>query len=298
MKYSFIPGTEEKVSVIGLGTWVLGGENWGGAKEDESLGAVRKAIDLGMNFIDLAPFYGDGLAEAVVGKAIRGQRGKVFLATKCGIIRQNNRVMTCLTPESIARELDLSRQRLGVDTIDLYQCHWPDDDTPVEKTMEALLYWQKKGAIRHIGVSNFELSLLKRAIAAAPVKTLQIQYSLIERSVEAELLPFCLANNIGVIAYGAMAGGFLTGKYDKKPQFHKSDARHMFYKFYDDKKFNEGRRIVEEMKKAGRPLNQVALNWVCRQKGVMSVLAGCRTPAQVVDNGATADWDMEWTLNS
>ncbi|MBF0386784.1 MAG: aldo/keto reductase [Candidatus Omnitrophica bacterium] len=296
MKYAIFPGTEEKVSVIGLGTWVLGGENWGGAREEESLAAVDQAILSGINFIDLAPFYGDGLAETVVGKAIKGQRDKVFLATKCGIIRSNGRVGICLSPESIAKELDLSRKRLGVDVIDLYQCHWPDDNVPVEKTMEALLHWQKLGAIRHIGVSNFGLELLKRACAAAPVRTLQVQYSLVERKIEAELLPFCIQNNIGVITYGAMGGGFLSGKYQKKPQFDKADARHMFYKFYDDQKFNDTMRIVAEMKKNKFPLSQVALNWVRRQKGVMTVLAGCRNAAQAKENAAAADWELEWTL--
>ena len=298
MQYSCFPGTDDKVSSIGLGTWVLGGENWGGAREEESFVAVGKAIDLGMNFIDLAPFYGDGLAESIVGRAIRGQREKVFIATKCGIIRSNNRIGVCLTPESIAKELDLSRKRLGVDVIDLYQCHWPDEDTPVEQTMDALLRWQRLGAIRHIGVSNFNLELLKKACAAAPVRTLQVQYSLIERSIEAELLPFCCVNNIGVITYGSMGGGLLSGKYLKKPQFDKADARHMFYKFYDDKKYDNAVRMVEEMKKFGRPLNQVALNWVRRQKGVMTVLAGCRTADQVMQNAAAVDWDLEWTLNN
>ena len=265
MKYSCIPGTEEKVSSIGLGTWVLGGENWGGTREDESLAAVDQAIRQGMNFIDLAPFYGDGLAETIVGRSIRGQREKVFIATKCGVIRSNGRIGVCLSPGSIAKELDLSRKRLGVDVIDLYQCHWPDKATPVEKTMDALLHWQKAGAIRHIGVSNFGLDLLKKACAAAPVKTLQVQYSLIERSVEKELLPFCVEKNIGVITYGSMGGGLLSGKYQAKPQFEKSDARHMFYKFHDDTKYNDSVRMVKGMKKLGRPLNQVALNWVLGQ---------------------------------
>ena len=298
MKYSCLPGTDEKVSSIGLGTWVMGGENWGGAREDESLAAVDNAIRLGINFIDLAPFYGDGAAETIVGKAIRNRRDKVFIATKCGIIRSNKRVGVCLAPASIARELDLSRKRLGIDVIDLYQCHWPDEETPVEKTMEALAHWQNNGAIRHIGVSNFSLELLKKACAVAPVRTLQMQYSLLERSIEAELLPYCLQNNIGVITYGSMAGGFLSGKYQKKPQFEKSDARHMFYKLYDDKKFNDVLLMVKEMRKFGRPLNQVALNWVRGQKGVMTVLAGCRTPVQVSENAEAADWDMECALIS
>src|SRR3989339_1327157 len=113
MKYAILPGTNEKVSSIGLGTWVFGAEHWGGAKEEESLAAVDKAVEAGVNFIDLAPFYGDGLAEKIVGKAVAGKRDRVFIATKCGLIRGNGRVAVVLTPESIEKELDLSRQRLG-----------------------------------------------------------------------------------------------------------------------------------------------------------------------------------------
>ena len=292
MQYTNFPGTNEQVSVIGLGTWVFGGENWGGAKDAESLAAVEKAIELGMNFIDTAPFYGDGLAEKLVGQVISKKRDKVFIATKCGLIRSAGRVSHDLTPASIAREVDLSRSRLQADVIDLYQCHWPDPKTPVEKTMDALLKLKSEGKVRHIGVSNFDLELLKRAAAVAPVATLQIQYSLLERTIEKEFLPFCVEKGIGVITYGSMAGGVLSGKYKTAPQFGKWDARKMFYRFFEGGKFQETAKRVERLRSLGRPLNQLALNWVRRQKGVLTTLAGCRNAGQTASNAAAAEWDL------
>ena len=131
MRYQFFPGTREEVSVIGLGTWVMGAENWGGAQEAESVAAVQEAVSLGVNFIDTAPFYGDGLSERVVGDAIHKMRDKVFIATKCGLVRRVKIPMIDLSPNSIFQEVDLSLQRLRCDVIDLYQCHWPDKITPV-----------------------------------------------------------------------------------------------------------------------------------------------------------------------
>ena len=292
MKYSIIPGTNEQVSSIGLGTWVFGGENWGGSKESESLEAVEKAFELGVSFIDTAPFYGDGLSEIIIGKVIKGRRDKAFLATKCGVIRSNGRIFKSLAPDSIALEIDLSRGRLGVEMIDLYQCHWPDENTPIEKTMDVLLKLQQKGIIRYIGVSNFDLELLRKARAAAPVKTLQVPYSLLVRGIEKELLPFCRENQIGVITYGSLGGGILSGKYSQKPRFSKWDARSMFYKFFEGAKFTDTLRSINKLKSFGRPLNQLALNWVRQQPGVMTVLAGCRTAEQVTGNAVAVEWDL------
>jgi aryl-alcohol dehydrogenase-like predicted oxidoreductase len=292
MKFNTFPGTNELVSSIGLGTWVFGGENWGGSNDDESRAAVIQAIDLGINFIDTAPFYGDGLAETLIGAAIEGHRDKVFIATKCGVIRENGRIFKSLKPASIDREIDLSRKRLGTDIIDLYQCHWPDDETPVETTMDRLLQWQRKGAIRYIGVSNFGLDLLQRACAVAPVATLQIQYSLLSRTAEQDLLPFCRARGIGVIAYGALGGGVLSGKYRKTPVFGKWDARKMFYHWDERSVFNKASGIIEALQATGQEPSQAALNWVRQEPGLITVLAGCRTPAQVRANALSAQWDL------
>ena len=160
MKYTKIPGYDFRLSVITLGTWVFSGDVWGGAKEQDSLAAVTAAIDCGINVIDTAPIYGDGLSEKIVGKAIKGHRDKIVLATKCGLIGKGMKIKNNLTPESINKEIDLSLSRLKTDYIDIYQCHWPDPDTPIESTMEALCKIKDSGKIRNIGVSNFNTELL------------------------------------------------------------------------------------------------------------------------------------------
>ncbi len=293
MKYINFPGTQEKVSSIGLGTWVFGGENWGGADDSACMAAVEEAIGLGMNFMDTAPFYTDGKSEQLIGQAIKGKREKVFIATKCGLVRENGRIGHDLSPASVKKELDGSRTRLGCDVIDLYMCHWPDPATPVEDTMEVLLELRAAKKIRYIGVSNFDVELLKRACAVAPVATLQAQYSLLERGIEEDLLPFCRERGIGVIAYGAMGGGVLTGKYKaKQPNFNKRDARKMFYTFYEKQKLEKIEHFLGELSTFGRPLNQLALNWVREQPGVMTALAGCRDPRQVRENFLATDWDL------
>ncbi len=292
MKYVDFPGTKERISVIGLGTWVFGGENWGGADDRACVAAAGEALALGMNFIDTAPFYADGRSEELVGQAVKGQREKAFIATKCGLVRENGRVRHDLTPASVAREAEQSLRRMDCDVIDLYMCHWPDPATPVEKTMEAFLKLRAEKKIRHIGVSNFDLDLLKKACAVAPVATLEVQYSLLERGIESGLLPFCRDNGIGVIAYGALGGGILTGKYVKMPSFGKWDARRMFYHHFEGENLKKAQKLVKQMQAFDLPLNQVALSWVRQRPGVMTVLAGCRDVHQVRENAGAADFDL------
>ncbi len=292
MRYNILSGTTETVPAIGLGTWVLGGENWGGANEEESVAVIREAVKQGMRLIDTAPFYGDGLAERLVGQAVRTMRDRVFIATKCGVIRENGRFLKTLAPASVIREADVSRTRLGMDVIDLYQCHWPDEKTPLEKTMEAMFKLQSLGRVRHIGVCNFGVDLLRAACSVAPVRTLQVPYSLLDRSIEEELLPFCIEKGIGVIVYGAMGGGILSGKYTSTPSFDKRDARRLFYKFYTGDKVATVNKSLGALRVMGRPLSQTALNWVRQQPGIMTVLAGCRTQEQVRVNASAADWEL------
>ncbi len=292
MRYVDVPGTKEKVSVIGLGTWVFGGEHWGGADDEGCVEAVRESLGLGMNFIDTAPFYTDGKAEQLVGRGIKGLRDKAFIATKCGLVRENGRIRHDLSPASVSREADASLRRMDCGTIDLYMCHWPDPATPVEVTMDVMLKLRAEKKIRYIGVSNFDLQLLKRVCRVAPVSTLEVQYSLLQREVEAELLPFCRDRGIGVIAYGVLGGGILTGKYARIPSFGKNDARRLFYAHFEGEKLRKAQKIIQEMQVFGRPLNEVALSWVGRQPGVMTALAGCRNVRQVRENAAAADVEL------
>src|SRR3989304_5656866 len=178
MRYKLLGSSALRVSVVGLGTWVMGGENWGKADDAKSIATIQKAIDSGINLIDTAPAYGNGHAEEIVGKAIKGKRSKVIIATKCGIDRRSGFEFN-LKPEFIRIELENSLKRLNIDVIDLYQCHWPDPSTPVEDSMNELIKMQSQGKIRYIGVSNFDIPLLEKALDTAPVVSIQTHYSLL-----------------------------------------------------------------------------------------------------------------------
>ncbi len=175
MDYRALGSSGIEVSSVGFGTWVMGGVHWGKADDTQSVAAIRAALDAGVNLIDTAPAYGWGRAEEVVGKAVRGRRDKVIIATKCGLHPMGKRILFNLKPAEIRKELEASLRRLGVDTIDLYQCHWPDPDTPIEETMREMVAMRDEGKIRAIGVSNFEPPLLARALSAGPVASHQPQ---------------------------------------------------------------------------------------------------------------------------
>jgi methylglyoxal reductase len=292
MKYQNIKNTDLELSIVMLGTWVFGGEMWGGAQERECLDAVAAAIDAGINAIDTAPIYGFGVSEKIIGRAIKGRREKLIITTKCGLVGQGKNIRVDLSPMSIQKEIDDSLARLQVDYIDIYQCHWPDPKTPVEKTLDTLCQLKAKGKIRYIGVSNFDAQLLQKALAYTQIVTSQNQYSLLERGIEKDVLPITKGKQIAVITYGALGGGILSGKYQHPKRFDKSDARSFFYKFYEGENFNKTMAFLCKLKEIGRPLNQIAINWVCRQPGVTSAIVGCRNAQQVLDNIAAVDWDL------
>jgi len=292
MKYNRIPKTDLNVSVLALGTWVFGGDMWSGSLDKDCLEAVDAAIDNGINFIDTAPVYGNGRSEELVGKAIKGKREKVIIATKCGLISNGKRIHLTLAPESIRKEIDDSLRRLQIEYIDLYQCHWPDSKVPVEKTLAELKKIQAAGKIRHIGLSNYDLNQLTEAVGFADIVSLQSQFSMLEHSLQKEVLPYCEKNKIGFLAYGPMAGGILTGKYQAPKKFAGSDAREFFYKYYEGENFKKVSQLLEKLKGMNHPLNQLAINWARQQKGGTSILVGCRNPEQVKQNVAAADWEL------
>jgi Predicted oxidoreductases (related to aryl-alcohol dehydrogenases) len=286
-----------RVSVVSLGTWVFGGDNWGNVDDNESIASIQKGIELGINCIDTAPVYGDGHAEKIVGKAIKGNRDKVFIATKCGLRKKEGGFAHDLSPSGIRKELEDSLLRLGIDYIDLYQCHWPDPKTSIEATLEEMLKMQSEGKINHIGVSNFDRPLLEKALRIAPVVCNQVHYSLLERSVEENyLLQFCKKRGVGVMTYGSLGGGLLTGKYKNPPTFPKKDARRFFYPFYKGQEWMRYHGFVEAIKKIAqekrRPLVQVVLNWLIQQSGVTTALVGARTMEQMEKNAQAIQWEL------
>ncbi|MFH1305237.1 MAG: aldo/keto reductase [Candidatus Omnitrophota bacterium] len=288
MEYRKIGRSNLEVSAVCLGSWVFGGDCWGEVDDARSERVVREAVEKGINFIDTAPVYGDGHAERIIGRALHGISDKVIIATKCGLEGKGASIKHNLSAAFIKEEVENSLKRLGVDVIDLYQCHWPDPNTPLEETFSTLKGLIEEGKIRHIGVSNFDRTLLERASSLAPIISDQMQYSLLDRGIERDLIPFCEANGISVLSYGPLAGGILTGKYKKPPNFPKGDARSFFYKYYREPAWTKAMELVDILgeiaEKRHVPIADIAISWVLSCPEVASCIVGCRTPQQLDEN--------------
>jgi len=296
-----------EVTPIGLGCWVMGGWMWGGADDDRSVAAIHKAIDLGVNVIDTAPVYGEGHSEEVVGRALEGIRDRVVLATKCGLVwpprtgrvhftdPEGRTFFHNLEPDSVIAECEASLTRLRTDVIDLYQCHWPDPGSSLDDTMPALLKLQEQGKVRAVGVSNFSTEQMQACLTHGRIESDQPQYNMLDRSIEAEMLPFCREHGIGIIAYSPLARGILTGKVTMDRTFPDSDHRGRLAWYRP-----ENRRRVLDFLEAVRPiadghgatLAQLAANWVISQDGVTTALCGARTPEQVTENVRAGEFEL------
>ncbi|MDP8257799.1 MAG: aldo/keto reductase [Candidatus Aadella gelida] len=297
MKYRKIGNTDLEVSAIALGSWVFGGEGWGKEVDDnESIRVIGRALDLDINIIDTAPIYGDGRAEEVIGKAIRGRRKDAIIATKCGLEKSGRSIKCNLTAGFIRKEIENSLRRLNIETVDLYQCHWPDKDTPLEETFSELNKIKKEGKIRYIGVSNFDKKLLEEANSITQVVSNQVQYSLFDRDIEKDLISFCGSKGISILSYGSLGGGILTGKYKEPPVFEKGDVRSFFYKYYKEPFWSRGKAMRTTLEKIASkrnvPTAQAAINWVLAKGEVASCIMGCRTEDQLMVNIDAASWEL------
>jgi len=296
-----------EVTVIGLGCWVMGGWMWGGADDEESVASVRRAVELGVNFIDTAAVYGQGHSEEVVGRALEGLRDEVILATKCGMIWPPRTGRSAfvdpngvpiywnLEADSITRECEDSLRRLRTDVIDVYQCHWPDPGTPIEETMSALLKLQEQGKVRAIGVSNYSVEQMQESLKSGRIESDQPQYNMLDRAIEAEVLPFCRENRIGIVAYSPLGRGLLTGKVTMDRTFPPTDHRGQQPWFQPANR----RRVLDFLEKVrpiadghGATLAQLAANWVISQEGITTAICGGRTTAQVEENVKAADFRL------
>lgn len=297
-----------QASVVGLGTWAIGGWMWGGSSEKESLRAIHAAIDAGINLIDTAPVYGFGRSEEFVGRAIKDRRDDVVVATKCGLIwdrpegeyfftsdrkgrneQGDIKVHKCLDPRSIRQEVEASLKRLQIDVIDLYQTHWQTTTTPVQETMAELLALKQEGKIRAIGISNASVETLREYQQVGPVDADQEKYNMLDRDQEQVMLPVCQREAIAFLAYSPIAQGLLTGKIGPKRQFEKGDVRAGAARFSQ-----ENRQRVQEMLGTFKPLaeargltlGQLAIAWTVHQPGCSHALVGARTPQQAKENAA------------
>lgn len=305
-------GTSDvRVTPIIFGAWAIGGWMWGGNDDNEAIEAIQASIDAGVNMIDTAAIYGMGHSEKLVGQAIKGRRQKVVIATKCGmrwntdegsdpwpqkdnqgrdiIIRKNAR------PESIAYECEQSLQRLGVDVIDLYQIHWPDTSTKVEDSIAAMLKLKEQGKIRAIGVSNYDVEWLSKAMKVAPIASLQPPFSVIQRGIEKELLPFCREHHVGVIVYSPLERGLLTGKVTPERQFPPTDhrSRHRFFSVENRKRVLASLEKIRPIADAhGASFTQVMINWTFSQPGITAALVGARNAEQARHNAGAMNFSL------
>ncbi len=288
--------SELSVSAVGLGTWASGGDFWGQVDDRQSIRAMQAAIDHGINLIDTAPAYGDGHAEALVGRAIAGRRDLVIVATKLGVLREGERFIHNLEPQSVRREVDDSLRRLGVDTIDLYQIHWPDRKTPIEDTLGELKRIHNAGKFRYLGVSNFKPALMDAVRREFQLVSLQPPYSLLNRKIESHHLPYCRRHGIGTLGYGSLAAGVLSGKFHEIPTLATDDKRAQFYDVFREPLWSAIQRLLDTLRRIaderGRPVAQVSINWARREGGVTCALVGARNVEQAVSNAGAGEWEL------
>ncbi len=311
MEYKTLGQSDIQISQLAFGAWAIGGWMWGGSDSKAAVRAIETAIDSGMTTIDTAAVYGFGLSEELTGKAIKGKRSKVQILTKFGLTwydkkgsfyfstKDNNGHDTDLyrhaSKEKVLYECDLSLKRLGTDYIDLYQIHWPDPTTPVDETMEALSLLIKQGKIRAGAVCNYSVELLKEAGETFAVASNQVPYSMVNREIEKEIVPYCIENKIGILAYSPLQRGLLTGKIKKGHRFNEGNTRPST-KYFSEPDFSSILKLNEKLSAMASErevtLSQFVLNWTIHQPGITCALAGARNPEQVLENVKAIDFKL------
>jgi aryl-alcohol dehydrogenase-like predicted oxidoreductase len=293
-----IPEAQLKVSRVALGTWAMGGWMWGGTDQRESIATIHAALHQGINLIDTAPVYGFGVSEEIVGAALEGVRNQVVIATKTGLEWRDGKIYRNATRARILREVDDSLRRLRTDYIDIYQVHWPDPLVPVEETAEAMRSLYEQGKIRAIGVSNFSVAQMERFRRVAPLHVLQPPYNLFERAIETEILPYCRANDIVTLGYGALCRGLLSGRMGPDTTFDGDDLRRVDPKFQAPRfaQYLDAVRQLDELaqRRFHRRVIHLAVRWMLDQ-GISVALWGGRHPDQVEAALGVAGWSLNAT---
>ncbi|MBT9333363.1 aldo/keto reductase [Paracidobacterium acidisoli] len=283
--------SDMQITPIGYGAWAIGGGNWefawGSQDDQESIATIERALDSGINWIDTAAIYGLGHSEEIVGRALTQSIHRPYVFTKCSMRWHPDRqIYRSLKADSVREEIEASLRRLDVDTIDLYQVHWPNPEAEIEEGWEALAKLKEQGKVRYIGVSNFNVEQMKRAQKIAPITSLQPPYSLLRRDIEAEILPFCLENNIGVINYSPMVSGLLTGKMtaERVKDLPADDWRKRSPNF-NEPKLSQNLKLVELLREIGSSHGVepgvVAIAWTLRHPAITAAIVGARRPDQI-----------------
>ena len=294
MKKQKLGNSNIEITKIGFGAWAIGGPGyafgWGRQDDNDSIEAIHKALELGVNWIDTAAVYGTGHSEKIVAEALKQwQDEKPYIFTKCSLVWDEKRnISNSYKPESIRNECENSLKRLKVDAIDLYQMHWPppNDDSLIDPAWEAMAKLKEDGKVKWIGISNFNVKQMKQAEKIAPVTSFQPPYSMLHRNVEKEILPYCRNQNIGVIVYSPMASGMLTGSMtlERIKNFPDNDWRKGSPDFTEPK-LSRNLQIVEKLKEIGKKYNrnpgEIAVAWVLKNPAVTGAIVGARNEKQV-----------------
>ncbi|MGY0037971.1 aldo/keto reductase [Pedobacter sp. NJ-S-72] len=309
MEYRKLGNTELNLSTITHGAFAIGGTMWGGNEKQDSIDAIHASLDHGVTSIDTAPFYGFGLSEELIGEAIKGRdRSKIQLLNKFGLVWDGSNngkgefffdagadgksipVYKYASKANIIKEVEEGLKRLGTDYIDLLQLHWPDATTPVDETMETLNLLIAQGKIRAAGVSNYSLDQLKEAQKTISLASNQVSYSMLNREIEKEIVPYTVENNIGIIVYSPLERGLLTGKYFKDAKLKSNDHRNGYFGQFDPEKVKTLLHTIEPIAESkNATVAQLVLRWTTLQPGISIVLAGSRNAVQAIDNAKTMD---------
>jgi aryl-alcohol dehydrogenase-like predicted oxidoreductase len=302
MRTRRLGNSELHLTTVGFGAWAIGGGGWAfgwGPQDDEdSVRAIHRALDLGVNWIDTAAIYGLGHSEEVVARALADRRGKVVVATKCSLRwRKGGRIYSSLAAQSVREEVEQSLRRLRLETIDLYQVHWPNPDREIEEGWGAIAELVKEGKVRYAGLSNVNVPQMRRAHAIHPITSLQPPYSMVGRGVEQEILPFCAEHGIGVVAYSPMQCGLLTGAFSRErlAQLDPGDWRRKDSSF-NEPVFSKALELVDHLRpvaeRGGHTPAQLAVAWVLRRPEVTAAIVGGRRPSQVEETAPAGDWEL------
>ncbi|AZB35551.1 aldo/keto reductase [Chryseobacterium bernardetii] len=304
MEYRKLGNTELELSTITHGAFAIGGNMWGGNEKQDSINSIHASLDHGVTSIDTAPFYGFGLSEEMIGEAIKGKdRSKIQLLTKFGLVWDGSNngkgefffdaeddgkvipVYKFASKENIIKEVEESLQRLDTDYIDLLQLHWPDNTTAICETMEAMELLIQQGKIRAAGVSNYSIEQMEEANRTLRLASNQVSYSMLNRTIENDLVPYSLENNSGLIVYSPMERGLLTGKYFKDNKLKDNDHRNGYFSQFDLNKVKAFLEKIEPIaQEKGASLSQLVLRWTTLQPAITVVLAGARNAEQAIDN--------------
>jgi aryl-alcohol dehydrogenase-like predicted oxidoreductase len=302
MKTKRLGNSDLFITPIGFGAWAIGGSGWefawGGQDDSASIAAINEALDAGINWIDTAAVYGLGHSEEVVARALQGRRQRPYIFTKCSMVwNEHRQIYRSLKAESIRRECEASLRRLKVETIDLYQIHWPDPEADIEEGWATLAALKQEGKVRHIGVSNFNVAQMLRVQDIAAITSLQPPYSLLHREVEDKILPFARRQNIGVIAYSPMASGLLTGAMTRERiAALPADDWRKRHPDFQEPRLSRNLKLVSLLRTIGKAHGhtpaEVAVAWVLHNPAVTGAIVGARRPGQVRGVVGAADFQL------